>query len=119
MRYFQDPTDAEMNELMNTATALVQTSLHEGFCLPPLEAMAAGTAVICTDADGNRDFCRDGVNCLMPGTEPRAVRRAFEQVLTDAQLRGRLAAAGKQTAEGYAWDGQIERLERFYEGVAG
>jgi glycosyltransferase involved in cell wall biosynthesis len=118
IRYFQDPTDAEINELINTATAIVQTSLHEGFCLPPLEAMAAGTTVICTDADGNRDFCQDGVNCLMPEAEPLAVRRAFEQVLTDAPLRRRLAAAGKETAESYAWDRQIERLERFYEGVA-
>ena len=35
----------------------VQTSRHEGFCLPPLEAMAAGAPVVCTDAHGNRDFC--------------------------------------------------------------
>jgi glycosyltransferase involved in cell wall biosynthesis len=118
MQYFQEPTDAEVNELLNTATALVQTSRHEGFCLPALEAMAAGTALVCTDADGNRDFCQDGVNCLMPKAEPQAVRRAFEQVLTNAELRERLAAAGKQTAENHAWDRQIGRLERFFEGVA-
>ena len=49
----------------------VQTSTHEGFCLPPLEAMATGGAVVCTDAHGNRDFCRDGENCLMPEPDRR------------------------------------------------
>jgi glycosyltransferase involved in cell wall biosynthesis len=52
--------------VFSQATVFVQTSVHEGFALPPLEAMAAGAAVVCTDAHGNRDFCRDGVNCLMP-----------------------------------------------------
>ncbi|MGI8632954.1 MAG: glycosyltransferase, partial [Solirubrobacterales bacterium] len=51
-RYIESPTDDEVNELINTAGAFVQTSVHEGFCLPPLEAMAAGTPVVCTDAHG-------------------------------------------------------------------
>jgi GT2 family glycosyltransferase/glycosyltransferase involved in cell wall biosynthesis len=116
-RYFDAPSDQEVNELLNTATALVQTSRHEGFCLPALEAMAAGTPVVCTDADGNVDFCRNGVNCLMPSAEPRAVRRALARMFADADLRRQLADAGKRTAEGYAWDRQIAALEQFFEGV--
>ena len=68
--YVEAPTDAGVNELLNQATVFVQTSMHEGFCLPPLEAMAAGAPVVCTDANGNRDFCVDGQNCLM--VEPDA-----------------------------------------------
>ena len=41
-RYVTAPTDEGVNELLNQATVFVQTSVHEGFCLPPLEAMAAG-----------------------------------------------------------------------------
>ena len=40
---------------------------------PSLEAMATGGAVVCTDAHGNRDYCVDGVNCLMPEPTPAAV----------------------------------------------
>ena len=65
-RYVDRPSDEDVNELFNEATVFVQTSTHEGFCLPPLEAMATGGAVVCTDAHGNRDFCVDGENCLMP-----------------------------------------------------
>ncbi len=58
MRYVDAPDDEQVSELFNQATVFVQTSTHEGFALPPLEAMATGAAVVCTDAHGNRDFCR-------------------------------------------------------------
>ena len=117
-RYFERPSDAEVNELLNRATALVQTSRHEGFCLPLLEAMAAGAPVVCTDAHGNRDFCRDGDNCLMAEDDPASVRAALERLLADDELRGRLSAEGRRTAERYAWPGLIDQVERFFEDVA-
>ena len=117
-RYFTAPDDARVNELLNRATALVQTSRHEGFCLPLLEAMAAGAAVVCTDAHGNRDFCRDGENCLLVDDDPRSVAAALERVLADAELRASLVREGRRTAESYAWAGRVEELERFFESVA-
>jgi glycosyltransferase involved in cell wall biosynthesis len=118
-RYHVAPSDAEVNELLNTATAFVQTSRHEGFCLPVLEAMATGAPVVCTDADGNRDFCQDGDNCLMPAAEPRAVRDALQRVLDDDALRARLAAGALRTARDYDWSRRLDDLERFYESLAG
>lgn len=112
------PSDERLNELLNTCTAFVQTSRHEGFCLPILEAMAAGAPVICTDADGNRDFCVDGVNCLMPSADVRSVRAATERVLGDAELRARLVAGGRETADRYAWPRIIDDLDAFFRRVA-
>src|SRR5256885_4024793 len=99
---------------MNTATALIQTSKHEGFCLPLLEAMATGTPVICTDAHGNRDFCRDGENCLMVEPEPEAVAAAIERLFSDAGLREKLAVGGRRTAGGDGWGPPIDKLEQFF-----
>ena len=39
---WSSPSDEQVNELFNEATVFVQTSTHEGFALPPLEAMATG-----------------------------------------------------------------------------
>ena len=117
-RYFTAPSDSEVCELLNRATALVQTSRHEGFCLPLLEAMAAGTPVVCTDAHGNRDFCRDGENCLMADRDPESVRAALERVFADPELRGRLCVEGTRTASAYGWEARIDELERFLESVA-
>jgi hypothetical protein len=38
----------------------------EGFYLPSLEGMAAGTIVVCPDCLGNRGFCEDKANCFRP-----------------------------------------------------
>jgi GT2 family glycosyltransferase/glycosyltransferase involved in cell wall biosynthesis len=118
VRYVDSPDDEHVNELFCQTTVFVQTSVHEGFALPPLEAMAAGAAVVCTDAHGNRDFCVDSVNCLMPEAGDRAVRDALARLLADPQLRSRLASAGMQTAQEYAWERRIDVLEEFFERVA-
>ena len=94
-RYFERPSDERVNELFNEATVFVQTSIHEGFCLPLLEAMAAGTPVVSTDAHGNRDFCRHEENCLIADADPgRRGRRARLACSANSDLRARLVAGG-------------------------
>jgi glycosyltransferase involved in cell wall biosynthesis len=116
--YHVRPSDEEVNRLLNECTLFLQTSRHEGFCLPVLEAMSAGAPVVCTDAHGNTDFCVDGVNCLMPHADPRAVREAVEAVLGDRDLRERLRAAGLETAERYSLTNKLDELDRFYRDLA-
>jgi GT2 family glycosyltransferase/glycosyltransferase involved in cell wall biosynthesis len=118
VRYVDSPSDARVNELFNEASVFVQTSSHEGFALPPLEAMATGGAVVCTDAHGNRDFCIDGENCLMPDADPSAVSAAIARLLDDPELRARLGRAGVETARKYSWERRIDALEAFLEEVA-
>jgi GT2 family glycosyltransferase len=118
IRYVTGPSDEEVNELFNQATVFVQTSTHEGFALPPLEAMATGGAVVCTDAHGNRDFCVDGENCLIPEPNVAAVSSALARALADGDLRARLGDAGIQTARAYAWKLRIDQLERLLSDIA-
>src|SRR3954451_24633276 len=113
-RYFERPGDEEVNELYNRCTALIQTSRHEGFCLPLLEAMTTGAPVICTDSNGNRDFIRDGENCIVvPQEDADAVAQAIRRLFGDAALRARLAEAGKATAADFALDRIRERHRAF------
>jgi glycosyltransferase involved in cell wall biosynthesis len=92
--------------------------VHEGFCLPPLESMATGGAVVCTDAHGNRDFCSDGENCLVPEPTVAAVSAALARALGDAALRKRFGEAGIATAADYAWARRLDALEAFLNGIA-
>ncbi len=118
MRYVQAPSDEEVNELFNQATVFVQTSVHEGFALPPLEAMATGGAVVTTDAHGNRDFCRDGENCLLVESSREAVSDAVARLLGDRELRERLGRAGIDTAREFEWSRRLDALEAFFAEVA-
>jgi GT2 family glycosyltransferase len=117
-RYFEKPSDERVNELLNEATLFVQSSRHEGFCLPLLEAMSAGTPTVCTDAHGNRGFCIDGENCLMAESTPESVRSALKTLLSDAALRERVRAKGLETAAELDWRTRGEELERFFYSAA-
>ncbi len=116
--YVTAPTDERVGELLCEAAVFVQTSTHEGFCLPVLEAMASGTPVVCTDAHGNRDFCIDGENCLIVPDTVSGVRDAIARVLADGALRERLANGGLRTAAQYGWEPRIDALEGFLEDAA-
>ena len=118
MCYVVSPSDDQVGELFSQATVFIQTSTHEGFCLPALESMATGGAVVCTDAHGNRDFCVDGENCLMPDASREAVSAALARLLGDSELRERIGQAGIETAAAYAWERRIDALEAFLLEVA-
>lgn len=117
--YLTTPSDSEVNEIFNRATVFIQTSRHEGFCLPLLEAMATGAPVVCTDAHGNRDFCFDGKNCLMvEHDDVDGLQKALEKLFKDSTLRKRLGAEAKKTAENYEWNKVMKQVAAFYERVA-
>jgi glycosyltransferase involved in cell wall biosynthesis len=81
----------------------------EGFYLPALEGMAAGTVVVCPDCIGNRSFCLPGENCFRPEYDEDAIVASAETALREEpgldELRGRALAtaqahdiAGERTA---------------------
>jgi len=103
-------TDSQLAQLMNKASVFISTSIHEGFCLPLLEAMACGTPVITTKAAGNEIFCIDNVNCLMVES-PQEIAEAVKKILTDEILVKRLVDNGITTANNYQWGSVTDRLE--------
>lgn len=116
--YHHKPENEQVNKLYNQATMFIQTSRHEGFCLPILEAMAAGCPVICTDAHGNRDFSFAGKNCLMVDQDDAAgVAAAIAKLQKSKALRDRLSAEGLKTAKKFRWDAIMKIAEKFYSEV--
>lgn len=117
--YHYKPSDDELNVLYNKATVFIQTSRHEGFCLPLLEAMAAGTPVICTDAHGNRDFCIDGKTALyVAQDDKKALTELLGRLFSDKKLQNKLSSNGIKEAKRYAWPNITVRLAEYYEGIA-
>lgn len=118
IKYFTKPSNEEVNQLYNQATIFVQTSTHEGFSLPILEAMAAGCPVICTDAHGNRDFCFDGKNCLMVEQfDAEGLSKAIKRLLGDKNLRDRLAKEALKTVKNFRWDAVADKAEKYFKEV--
>ena len=116
--YFTKPSNEEVNELYNGATIFIQTSRHEGFCLPILEAMAAGCPVICTDSHGNRGFCFDKKNCLIVGQDDiEGTKEAINKLMENKNLREKLAKEALKTVKEYHWDNVTKKAEKFFKMV--
>jgi glycosyltransferase involved in cell wall biosynthesis len=86
-------------------------SWYEGFAMPPLEAMACGTAVI-TTRYGTEDYAIDGHNAII--ARPRAVGDlavALDGLARTPELRAQLAKNGRAMAESLTWDVAIGARE--------
>lgn len=117
--YYYKPSDEEVNDLYNTSTAFIQTSYHEGFCLPLLEAMATGTPVICTDAHGNRDFCINEKTALyVEQNNKKQLTQTIDRLFSDKKLRDKLSRNAIKEAKKYAWPAITDRLVDYYSDIA-
>jgi hypothetical protein len=64
----------QLFELMSSSrVAVLLPHTTEGFYLPALEAMNYCDMVVVPDCVGNRDFCKDGKNCIMPNYNREAI----------------------------------------------
>jgi glycosyltransferase involved in cell wall biosynthesis len=90
---------ADIPELLARSDVFVLSSRSEGFPVSILEAMAAGLPVVATDVGGIAEAVEDGeTGLLVPAADPEALARALERLLSDADLRRRLGAAGRARA---------------------
>ncbi len=111
----QVPRD-RMPALFASASAVVYPSLYEGFGFPPLEAMAAGTPVVASNASCLPEVLGDGAMLVDPNDDA-ALARALEDVLTKPDVRARLIDAGRRRAATFTWQACAEKTVAAYRQV--
>jgi glycosyltransferase involved in cell wall biosynthesis len=109
--------DDELTWLYRHATAFVFPSLYEGFGLPILEAMSAGTPVITSNRGAMAEVAGDAARLVDPEA-PDSLADAMGRLTTDADERRRLESAGRKRAGGFSWADTAERTMQVYRQVA-
>lgn len=102
VRFLGRVDDEELAGLMQHATALCYPSLYEGFGLPPIEAMAAGTPALVSDIPVMQETTGDAA-VLLPPTDARAWADAMAKVAMEPAYRDSLGAQSKKRAAGFTW----------------
>lgn len=93
-------------------------SWYEGFGFPVLEAMAAGTPVVCSDRTSLPEVAGEAALVVDPAN-PEALAGAMERGLADATLRRELVERGRERAARFTWAACAARTREVYEKVAG
>lgn len=107
-------SDSDRADLLAGASCLAFPSLYEGFGLPPLEAMAAGTPVVTTTAGSLPEICGDAALQVEPG-DPGALAGAIARVLDDPALASSLVDAGRDRIRAFSWDRAADQMVGLYQ----
>ena len=101
--------DEELPTLYSLADAMVWPTLYEGFGLPPLEAMACGTPVVCSNRSSLPEVVGDAALTVAP-TDVDGLTDAMERVLFDEGTRTDLIARGYTRPPLFTWEKAAHKL---------
>ena len=96
------------------ADALVAPSHYETFSLVALEAAAAGLPLIVSRVSGTEDRIEHGVNGWFTERDGDAIADRLRRLRDDPELRTRMGAAARRSAERYDWERITDAFEAVY-----
>ena len=111
-----DPAD--LPGLYNVATVLAHPAHYEGFGLTPLESMACGTPVVCSDAASLPEVVGDAALLVDPA-DVEGWTAALERVLHDPGVASDLRRKGVVRAAEFTWEKAGARTWRVLERTIG
>lgn len=111
IRWLGEVDDDELARLYRGARALVYPSRYEGFGIPILEAMQAGTPVV-TSRGGATEEVAGGAAVLVDPDDPSSIADGLAEA---DRRREELRALGFARAREFSWNDVAERTLRVYE----
>lgn len=103
--------DGDRADLLAGAVVLAYPSVYEGFGLPPLEAMAAGTPVVAAAAGALPEVLGDAAD-LVPVGDHDALASALQRVIRDGGHRDALVERGRARAAAMSWSASTDAFAR-------
>ena len=110
--------DRALAALYAGAVAVVMPSWLEGFGLPLVEAMHAGTPAVISSAGSLPEIAGEAALVFPPG-DPAALADAMRRLATDGELRETLALRARARAPLYTWARAAEQTADVYQAAAG
>ena len=101
--------EREFARLFSAASGLTFPSLHEGFGIPPLEAMKLGVPVVTSDAGSLREVVSQA-GFLVDPRKPIELAAAMQKLASSEKLQVDLRRRGFERAKCFSFQSEVERL---------
>jgi len=108
---------AELPAIYNCADVLLYPVQHAGFGLPPLEAMACGVPVVCSDRGSLPEVVGDAAITADP-EDHQAMAKHIAALLSDRCLYDAYRAKGLERVRRYSWDRTAREVLAIYRELA-
>ena len=95
--------DEDLSALYSDALCFVYMSRYEGFGLPPLEAMACGTPVVCANNSSLPEVVGQA-GLLLDAEDGQGVVDAIRKIAASDSFRRELSLAGIERAKLFSWE---------------
>jgi len=95
--------EEDLPQIYNLASIFAFPSIYEGFGFPPLEAMACGCPVVCSDSASLPEVCGDAA-FYVNATNPAEISSGLIEVLSNDKLKDNLIEKGFVKVNQYNWD---------------
>jgi glycosyltransferase involved in cell wall biosynthesis len=118
VRYLGYVADEDLPALYGGAIALLYPSFYEGFGLPPIEAMACGTAAIVSTADAVREVVGKQA-ILIDANDSTGWRKAMQRAIEDRDYLENYRQSGIAHAARFSWDRAAKTTLEVYREVLG
>jgi glycosyltransferase involved in cell wall biosynthesis len=109
-------SDKEYLELLRGARLLLAPSRDRGFDLPPIEAMACGTPVVCSDIEIHRELLHDRA-AFFAVDKPSQLAAQLDALWDDVPARARLRRCGLERAATLTWESTAWQIAETYKAV--
>jgi glycosyltransferase involved in cell wall biosynthesis len=106
-------SEEELAHLFSSGSALVFPSLHEGFGIPPLEAMKLGIPVVTSDAGSLREVVGDA-GLLIDPRKPSQLAEAMGKLASSEQLQADLRCRGFERAKSFSFQTEVAVLAEMF-----
>ena len=115
-KFFHKVQQGKVNEIYYKCDILIKSSLLESFSYPPLEMLATGGYCIVAPNGGNKEYLKDGENCLLYKLgDINSGVKCIQRLINDKKLQKTLYENGIATAKKYDWKNLKNQILSLYD----